>query len=190
MNDLASKSKGLKKVMQPRLAYKYGQRETSTTDLINMQAQSQYAFSNRKASNGRLGQTQTMNGFNRRSKSIIGGNPAAAPSSGHDNFMFNDTSAKQIDVDDMIAAGMTIKSNDDGNLIKEKITKADGGAPATTVAPTKEERLANIHVAGATLASFKQDISELKSFMAPPKAAETICIYLEAFVCDKKVSAV
>ena len=38
MNQLASKSKGLKKVMQPRLAYKYAPRESSTTDLINMQA--------------------------------------------------------------------------------------------------------------------------------------------------------
>mgnify|MGYP007058556487 CR=1 FL=1 len=38
MNDLASKSKGLKKVMQPRLAYKYAPRENSTSDLINTHA--------------------------------------------------------------------------------------------------------------------------------------------------------
>ena len=48
MQELASKSKGLKKVLQPRLAYKYGRRENSTSELINLQAQSQYAF-NRNA---------------------------------------------------------------------------------------------------------------------------------------------
>ena len=36
VNELASKSKGLKKVMQPRMAYKYAPRENSTTDLMNM----------------------------------------------------------------------------------------------------------------------------------------------------------
>ena len=44
MNNLASKSKGLKKVMQPRMAYKYAPRENSTSDLINLQAQSSYQF--------------------------------------------------------------------------------------------------------------------------------------------------
>ena len=36
VNELANKSKGLKKVMQPRMAYKYAPRENSTTDLMNM----------------------------------------------------------------------------------------------------------------------------------------------------------
>ena len=51
INELASKSKGLKKVMQPRMAYKYAPRENSSSDLIAMQAQSSYAFSGRKSSN-------------------------------------------------------------------------------------------------------------------------------------------
>jgi hypothetical protein len=34
VNELASKSKGLKKVMLPRQAYKYAPRESSTSDLI------------------------------------------------------------------------------------------------------------------------------------------------------------
>ena len=38
MSELANKSKGLKKVMQPRMAYKYAPRENSTSDLIAMQA--------------------------------------------------------------------------------------------------------------------------------------------------------
>lgn len=42
VNTLQEKSKGLKKVMQPRMAYKYAPRENSTSDLIAMQAQSQY----------------------------------------------------------------------------------------------------------------------------------------------------
>ena len=111
MNDLATKSKGLKKAMQPRLAYKYAPRENSTSDLINMQAQSQYAFSNRKVSGANFGKTETFMNYNKRSKSIVGG-PAAAPSSGTGGYMFNDTSAKQIADDDMIAAGQTIRSQD------------------------------------------------------------------------------
>ena len=51
MNELQEKSKGLKKVMQPRMAYKYAPRENSSSELIAMQAQSQYAFSGRKTSN-------------------------------------------------------------------------------------------------------------------------------------------
>ena len=47
LNNLQGKSKGLKKVMQPRMAYKYAPRENSTSELINLQAQSQYAFSGR-----------------------------------------------------------------------------------------------------------------------------------------------
>lgn len=50
INNLTSKSKGLKKVMQPRMAYKYAPRENSTSELLNLQAQSQYAFSGRKGS--------------------------------------------------------------------------------------------------------------------------------------------
>jgi len=51
MNELANKSKGLKKVMQPRMAYKYAPRDQSTSDLIALQASSNYAFSGRKDSN-------------------------------------------------------------------------------------------------------------------------------------------
>ena len=51
MNELQLKSKGLQKVMQPRMAYKYAPRgEMSTSNLMNQQAVSQYAYSNRKAS--------------------------------------------------------------------------------------------------------------------------------------------
>jgi hypothetical protein len=52
MNNLASKSKGLKKVMQPRMAYKYAPRENSTSDLMNLQAASVYGFSGKRSSNG------------------------------------------------------------------------------------------------------------------------------------------
>ena len=38
MNQLAAKSKGLKKVMQPRQAYKYAPRDQSSGDLLKMQA--------------------------------------------------------------------------------------------------------------------------------------------------------
>ena len=98
MNNLASKSKGLKKVMQPRLAYKYAPRENSTTDLINMQAQSQYAFSGRKQSNpGQLGQQEAVNIYNRRAKSIaMSKEPNAGPQSGAGGFMFNDSSATKL----------------------------------------------------------------------------------------------
>ncbi len=95
MNELANKSKGLKKVMQPRMAYKYAPRDNSSSELIAMQAQSQYAFSGRKASN--IDREQAMNLYNRRAKSInMGGNgaaPNAGPSSGTNGVMFNDTSA-------------------------------------------------------------------------------------------------
>ena len=95
MNELANKSKGLKKVMQPRMAYKYGPRDQSTGNLINMAAQSTYAFSGRKESN--MGRTDALNLYNRRSKSIVMSiimsivnylivngpmSPSAAPSSG------------------------------------------------------------------------------------------------------------
>ena len=100
MNELAGKSKGLKKVMQPRMAYKYAPREQSTGNLLNMQAQSQYAFSGRNNSNAT--RTEAINTYNRRSKSIVAGtgpmSPAAGPSSGNiaTNFMTNDTSATQL----------------------------------------------------------------------------------------------
>ena len=81
VNELHSKSKGLKKVMQPRMAYKYAPRENSTSQLLHMQATSQYAFSGRKSSN--LNQDSASNLYNRRARSTNNtGNPAAAPSSG------------------------------------------------------------------------------------------------------------
>ena len=76
------------------MAYKYAPREASTSELINMQAQSQYAFSGRKPSN--LNREEALNIYNRRAKSIgLNGvtSPAAAPSSGTNGIMFNDTSA-------------------------------------------------------------------------------------------------
>ena len=101
MNELAGKSKGLKKVMQPRMAYKYAPREQSTGNLLNMQAQSQYAFSGRN--NSTITRNDAVNTYNRRSKSIVTGtgpmSPAAGPSSGNiatTNFMTNDTSATQL----------------------------------------------------------------------------------------------
>mmetsp|Transcript_11290 Transcript_11290/g.15202 ORF Transcript_11290/g.15202 Transcript_11290/m.15202 type:complete len:116 (+) Transcript_11290:875-1222(+) len=88
INGLANKSKGLKKVMQPRMAYKYAPREASTSELLNLQAQSQYAFSGRKGSH--VNQESAVNLYNRRAKSINnGGMPAAAPSSGQ-GIMLND----------------------------------------------------------------------------------------------------
>ena len=100
MNKLASKSKGLSKAMQPRMAYKYASRDghSSSTDVLNSQASSSpYVFSGRKPSN--LDKQQAINLYNRRSKSInmmgeMGsiGKPAAGPSSGMDGFMFNDAS--------------------------------------------------------------------------------------------------
>ena len=103
IEELQSKNKGLKRVMQPRMAYKYAPRESSTTELINMNAQSQYAFSGRKASNGAVGRQEVLNMYqkNRRAKSIATGAvgnsdiPAAAPSSGTGGYMFNDSSATQ-----------------------------------------------------------------------------------------------
>ena len=51
MNQLASKSKGLQKVMQPRMAYKYAPKgDQSTANLMAMQATSSYAFSKRNGS--------------------------------------------------------------------------------------------------------------------------------------------
>ena len=98
MNELQEKSKGLKKVMQPRMAYKYAPRENSSSELIAMQAQSQYAFSGRKTSN--IDREQALNLYNRRAKSIgMGvspGVPNAAPSSGNNGVMINDTSATQL----------------------------------------------------------------------------------------------
>ena len=40
ITELAGKSKGLKKVLQPRMAYKYAPRENSTSELLNLQATS------------------------------------------------------------------------------------------------------------------------------------------------------
>ena len=96
VNQLHGKSPGLKKVMQPRMAYKYAPREQSSSELINMQAASQYAFSGRKPSN--LDREQALNLYQRRANSIAGndavGGPAAGPSSGKaGNVMINDTSA-------------------------------------------------------------------------------------------------
>ena len=68
IQNLASKSKGLKKVMQPRMAYKYAPRENSTSELLNLQATSQYAFSGRKGSN--INHESAVNLYNRRAKSI------------------------------------------------------------------------------------------------------------------------
>ncbi len=97
VNELASKSKGLSKVMQPRQAYKYAPRDSSTSDLIQMQAQSTYAFSGRKGS--QMNNESAAKLYSRRTKSIAGGqnplSPAAAPSSGQ-GIMFNDTSATQL----------------------------------------------------------------------------------------------
>ena len=99
VNKLTSKSPSLKKVMQPRMAYKYAPREQSTTDLMAMNASSQYAFSGRKASN--LNREEALNAYNRRAQSIGAGataDPAAAPSSGKGgNVMFNDTSATALE---------------------------------------------------------------------------------------------
>jgi len=50
------------------MAYKYAARETSNTELLNLQATSQYAFSGRKGSN--LNQDSAVNLYNRRAKSI------------------------------------------------------------------------------------------------------------------------
>ena len=49
MNELGNKSKGLKNVMQPRMAYKYAPKEQSTSNLLALQAQSSYAYSGRKS---------------------------------------------------------------------------------------------------------------------------------------------
>ena len=38
VNGLSSKSKGLSKVMQPRMAYKYAAPEKSATELLNLNA--------------------------------------------------------------------------------------------------------------------------------------------------------
>ena len=91
MNELGAKSKGLKKVMQPRMAYKYSPKEQSTSNLLAMQAKSSYAFSGRKNSN--VDRDHAMSIYNRRAKSIAGNplSPNAAPSSGT-GVMFNDTS--------------------------------------------------------------------------------------------------
>lgn len=92
ISDLANKSKGLKKVMQPRMAYKYAPRENSTSELLNMAATSQYAFSGRKGSN--VANDSAVNLYNRRAQSINNGQvPGAAPSSGQ-GIMLNDTSDK------------------------------------------------------------------------------------------------
>ena len=120
MNQLAAKSKGLKKVMQPRMAYKYAPRENSTTDLINLQAQSTYAFSGQRLSSGGrpFGQTEAINIYNKRSKSIFQG-PAAAPSSGTGGLMLNESSAsklKRYEVNNevaIVAAGQTFNQNED-----------------------------------------------------------------------------
>ena len=81
------------------MAYKYAPREQSTTDLMAMNASSQYAFSGRKASN--LNREEALNAYNRRAQSIGAGataDPAAAPSSGKGgNVMFNDTSATALE---------------------------------------------------------------------------------------------
>ena len=80
------------------MAYKYAPRENSTSDLIAMQAQSQYAFNGRKGST--VDRDQAINLYNRRAKSIggNGNNASAAPASQSNapNYMFNDTSATQL----------------------------------------------------------------------------------------------
>ena len=71
---------------------------------MNMQAQSTYAFSGRKDSN--MGRSDALNLYNRRSKSIVGGqgpmSPAAAPSGTGANFMINDTSATKLNAENEV----------------------------------------------------------------------------------------
>ena len=95
ITELAGKSKGLKKVLQPRMAYKYAPRENSTSELLNLQATSQYAFSGRKGS--QINKESAVNLYNRRAKSITnqGLIPGAAPSSGQ-GIMLNDASEKNL----------------------------------------------------------------------------------------------
>ena len=100
MNKLHGKSPGLKKVMQPRMAYKYAPRDQSSSELLQLQASSQYAFSGRKISN--LDREQALYLYKRRAQSIghNGSNedPAAGPSSGKvGNVMINDNSATQFE---------------------------------------------------------------------------------------------
>ena len=85
MNELASKSKSLQKVMQPRMAYKYAPRgENSSTNLIKDQAVSYYAFSGRKGSANATSSKGRLMDSAPRTKSRASGRqtPAAAPQSG------------------------------------------------------------------------------------------------------------
>ena len=116
MNKLASKSKGLQKVMQPRMAYKYAARgENSSTNLMAQAATSSYAFSGRKASAFNHDQAMTL--YNQRAKSIAsdGGNtPAAAPKSGAGSgIMFNNQSETELETKNGGAVG--------GGVVKDKI---------------------------------------------------------------------
>ena len=91
MNKLAEKSKGLKKVMQPRMAYKYAPRDTSSSNLMQMKAQSSYAVFNSGAQGASIHKRRTLS-----ISSGANGSPAAGPSSGKQGMMFNDTSATVI----------------------------------------------------------------------------------------------
>lgn len=96
INELQNKSKSLKKVMQPRMAYKYAPKEASMTDLINANAQSHYQFNGRRSS-GKFGsKDDVMSMYGRRAKSIVtnqDGHTAAPPSGNEVVAMFADNSA-------------------------------------------------------------------------------------------------
>ena len=83
ITDLQEKSKGLKRVMQPRKAYKYGPRAQSNENL-HAHVQSHYSFTNSSGFRNNLADTQNskINGiYGKRANSISTG---VAPPSGNE----------------------------------------------------------------------------------------------------------
>ena len=84
INELHEKSKGLKKVMQPRKAYKYAPPRANSNENLHAHIQSHYTFTNSAGFKNNLADTQNskINGiYNRRANSIAAG---GAPASGND----------------------------------------------------------------------------------------------------------
>jgi hypothetical protein len=71
IDNLQEKSKGLKKVMQPRKAYKYGPPRGTSSDNLHANTQSAYSFTNDGFQNNLKGANAKINGiYGKRSNSI------------------------------------------------------------------------------------------------------------------------
>ena len=104
INELQEKSKGLKKVMQPRKAYKYAPRSNSNENL-HAHIQSQYSFTNTGGFGRNMHETATSKIagiYTKRANSIAAG---VAPPSGNEVVSTMNNSPKKSETNEFMFVG-------------------------------------------------------------------------------------